>query len=176
MDSNEAAARDACDELARRVVDRASALGVKISFAESLTAGLIAATVGDIPGASNVLLGSAVTYCDEIKHRVLGVSGQTLLSHSAVSHECAREMAKGSRTLYDSAIAVSATGYAGPGGGTLEDPAGTFYLGLSVSSDLFGRHGEQSFRYSFEGSRTYVRLMAVQEALKIVLDSLDSLD
>lgn len=175
MDPKEEAARDRCDELAPRVVERASGLGVKVSFAESLTAGLIAATVADIPGASNVLLGSAVTYCDEIKHRVLDVSQQTLLEHSAVSHECAREMAKGSRALYRSDIAVSATGYAGPGGGTDEDPAGTFYLGLSVSSDLFGEQGERSFRYTFEGSRTFVRLMAVQEALKIVLDCLDSL-
>ena len=61
------------EELARDIVERASARGVTVSTAESLTAGMIASTIADIPGASAVLRGGAVTYCDEIKHRVLGV-------------------------------------------------------------------------------------------------------
>ena len=60
------------EELARDIVERASARGVTVSTAESLTAGMIASTIADIPGASAVLRGGAVTYCDEIKHRVLG--------------------------------------------------------------------------------------------------------
>ena len=99
-----------------------------VSTAESLTAGMIASTIADIPGASAVLRGGAVTYCDEIKHRVLGVEQETLDRFSAVSHQTAREMAAGSLELYQSDIAVSATGYAGPGGGTEQDPAGTFYI------------------------------------------------
>ena len=61
------------EDLARDLVEHASARGVTVSTAESLTAGMIASTIADIPGASAVLRGGAVTYCDEIKHRVLGV-------------------------------------------------------------------------------------------------------
>mgnify|MGYP002224020041 CR=1 FL=1 len=117
------------EDLARDLVEHASARGVTVSTAESLTAGMIASTIADIPGASAVLRGGAVTYCDEIKHRVLGVEQETLDRFSAVSHQTAREMAAGSLELYQSDIAVSATGYAGPGGGTEQDPAGTFYIG-----------------------------------------------
>ncbi len=96
------------EELARDIVERASARGVTVSTAESLTAGMIASTIADIPGASAVLRGGAVTYCDEIKHRVLGVEQETLDRFSAVSHQTAREMAAGSLELYQSDIAVSA--------------------------------------------------------------------
>ena len=122
------------EELAREIVERASARGVTVSTAESLTAGMIASTIADIPGASAVLRGGAVTYCDEIKHRVLGVEQETLDRYTAVSHQTAREMAVGSLELYQSDIAVSATGYAGPGGGTEDDPAGTFYIGWAYRS------------------------------------------
>ena len=108
------------EELARDIVEHASARGVTVSTAESLTAGMIASTIADIPGASAVLRGGAVTYCDEIKHRVLGVEQETLDRYTAVSHQTAREMAVGSLELYQSDIAVSATGYAGPGGGEVD--------------------------------------------------------
>lgn len=102
------------EELARDIVERASVRGVTVSTAESLTAGMIASTIADIPGASAALRGGAVTYCDEIKHRVLGVEQETLDRYTAVSYQTAREMAVGSLELYQSDIAVSATGYAGP--------------------------------------------------------------
>ena len=130
------------EELARDIVEHASARGVTVSTAESLTAGMIASTIADIPGASAVLRGGAVTYCDEIKHRVLGVEQETLDRFSAVSHQTAREMAAGSLDLYQSDIAVSATGYAGPGGGTEQDPAGTFYIGWAYR----GRWGSAGCR------------------------------
>ena len=97
------------EELARDIVERASVRGVTVSTAESLTAGMIASTIADIPGASAVLRGGAVTYCDEIKHLVLGVEQETLDRYTAVSYQTAREMAAGSLELYQSDIAVSAT-------------------------------------------------------------------
>ena len=75
------------EDLARDLVEHASARGVTVSTAESLTAGMIASTIADIPGASAVLRGGAVTYCDEIKHRVLGVDQETLDRYTAVSHQ-----------------------------------------------------------------------------------------
>lgn len=153
------------EELARDIVERASVRGVTVSTAESLTAGMIASTIADIPGASAVLRGGAVTYCDEIKHRVLGVEQETLDRYTAVSYQTAREMAAASLELYQSDLAVSATGYAGPGGGTEDDPAGTFYIGWAYRSGDGGVPVVDSIRYHYEGDRSCVRAHAVAEAL-----------
>ena len=164
------------EELARDIVERASARGVTVSTAESLTAGMIASTIADIPGASAVLRGGAVTYCDEIKHRVLGVEQETLDRYTAVSHQTAREMAVGSLELYQSDIAVSATGYAGPGGGTEDDPAGTFYIGWAYRSADGGAPVVDSIRCRYEGDRSCVRAHAVAEALDRIVCLLDSME
>lgn len=153
------------EELARDIVERASVRGVTVSTAESLTAGMIASTIADIPGASAVLRGGAVTYCDEIKHRVLGVEQETLDRYTAVSYQTAREMAAGSLELYQSDLAVSATGYAGPGGGTEDDPAGTFYIGWAYRTADGGVLVVDSIRCQYEGDRSCVRAHAVAEAL-----------
>ncbi len=154
---------------ARELVDRARGIGLTLATAESCTAGLVAARIADIPGASDVLRGGAVTYCDAVKRRVLGVSEDTLRLHSAVSDPCAREMAVGARGLFEADMAVSLTGYAGPGGGTLDDPAGTVYIGLAD-----GR-GATCARYSFEGSRNDVRAHAALFALQMLLKRCDDM-
>ena len=164
------------EELARDIVERASARGETVSTAESLTAGMIASTIADIPGASAVLRGGAVTYCDEIKHRVLGVEQETLDRFSAVSHQTAREMAAGSLDLYQSDIAVSATGYAGPGGGTEQDPAGTFYIGWAYRAADGVAPVVESARCYYEGDRSCVRAHAVAEALGRIVCVLDSME
>lgn len=164
------------EELARDIVERASVRGVTVSTAESLTAGMIASTIADIPGASAVLRGGAVTYCDEIKHRVLGVEQETLDRFSAVSHQTAREMAVGSLDLYQSDVAVSATGYAGPGGGTEQDPAGTFYIGWAYCAADGGAPVVESARCHYEGDRSCVRVHAVAEALERIVRVLNSMD
>ena len=164
------------EELARDIVERASACGVTVSTAESLTAGMIASTVADNPGASAVLRGGAVTYCDEIKHRVLGVDQETLHRYTAVSYQTAREMADGSLELYQSDIAVSATGYAGPGGGTEDDPAGTFYIGWAYRSADGEGPVIDSVRCYYEGDRSCVRAHAVAEALGRIACVLDSME
>lgn len=164
------------EELAADIVERASVRGVTVSTAESLTAGMIASTIADIPGASAVLRGGAVTYCDEIKHRVLGVEQETLDRYTAVSYQTAREMAAGSLELYQSDIAVSATGYAGPGGGTEDDPAGTFYIGWAYRSADGGAPVVDSIRCHYEGDRSYVRAHAVAEALGRIVYVLDSME
>lgn len=164
------------DELARDIVERASVCGVTVSTAESLTAGMIASTIADIPGASAVLRGGAVTYCDEIKHRVLGVKQETLDRYTAVSYQTAREMATGSLELYQSDIAVSATGYAGPGGDTEDDPAGTFYIGWAYRSADGGAPVVDSIRCHYEGDRSCVRAHGVAEALGRIVYVLDSME
>lgn len=150
---------------ARSVVEVFSARGLKVSTAESCTAGMVAAAIGDVPGASSVLLGGAVTYCDEIKHRVLGVSVKTLCDFTAVSCETAREMALGSRKLFESDWAVSLTGYAGPGGGTQQDPVGCVYIGIAGTEALCAE------RFVFEGDRAAVRKQASIKALELLADA-----
>lgn len=164
------------EELARDIVERATVRGVTVSTAESLTAGMIASTIADIPGASAVLRGGAVTYCDEIKHRVLGVEQKTLDRYTAVSYQTAREMAAGSLELYQSDIAVSATGYAGPGGGTEDDPAGTFYIGWAYRSADGGLPVVDSIRCHYEGDRSCVRALAVAEALGRIVCVIHSME
>ena len=155
--------------LAQRVVREFSHAGKTVCTAESCTAGMVAAAIGGVAGASEVLLGGAVTYCDDIKHKVLGVSTATLRSFTAVSWQTAQEMAVGSRKLYGADVAVSLTGYAGPGGGTAQDPAGTVYLGVSSA------HGVFSERFFYEGSRNQVRMAATARALELMLAALESL-
>lgn len=151
------------DSLARELVSRAGEAGLTVSTAESCTAGMVASLIADVPGASEVLRGGAVTYCDDIKHRVLGVSAATLAAHTAVSRQTAAEMAEGSRALFQADAAVSLTGYAGPGGGTVDDPAGTVYLGCCFDGVT------RVERRVFEGGRNDVRLAAAVRALELLL-------
>ena len=95
---------------------------LSISAAESCTGGLIGKLMTDLPGSSAYFKGSAVTYWNEAKENVLGVSSETLSRYTAVSGETAKEMAEGSRRLYASDLAVSTTGYAGPGRGERGEP------------------------------------------------------
>lgn len=153
------------ERAAHDVVRALSDRDLKMSTAESLTAGMVSATIADIPGASSVLLGGAVTYSDEIKQRVLGVSDETLRRWTAVSFATAREMAAGSRRLFCSDWAVSLTGYAGPGGGTDKDPLGCVYIGLA------GVETVRAERFVFEGDRSAVRKQATLKALEMLLDA-----
>ena len=151
--------------LAARLVERAADMGKTVCTAESCTAGMVASTIAGVPGASAVLRGGAVTYCDEVKRRVLGVSEATLAEYTAVSTETAGEMAHGALELFCADVAVSLTGYAGPGGGTERDPAGTVYIGVSGAC-------ERVERCVFTGDRNEVRLRAAVHALELLLASL----
>ena len=101
-----------------------------IATAESLTAGLISAGLADVPGASAVLTGGAVTYATNRKASVLGVSQELLAQRGAVDAQVAREMAQGALRLFDANLAVSATGVAGP---TEQDGhrVGTVFIGCA---------------------------------------------
>lgn len=153
-------------ELAQLLVDTARERGATVATAESCTAGLVSAAIAGVPGASEVLAGGAVTYTERIKHRVLGVSETTLARCTAVSEACAREMAEGARELFACDCAVSVTGYAGPGGGTEQEPVGTVYLGVASA---VGTHVE---RRRFEGDRSAVRAQACCEALRLLCEAL----
>lgn len=143
--------------------ERLLAKGLTVSAAESCTGGLIGKFLTDTPGSSEYFKGSAVTYWNEAKEKVLSVHKETLDEFTAVSEPVARQMAEGSRALYNSDIAVSTTGYAGPGKGERGEDAGLVYIGLA------GPLGSEVHEEHFYGSRRSVRYGAAQKALYYVL-------
>ena len=154
--------------LAPQVVRQFTEKGMTLGTAESLTAGLIAATVADVSGASAVLMGGVVSYDPRVKHEVLGVSQEVIGTVGVVSEACALQMADGARKLLKVDVALSATGVAGPTGGTAENPVGTVWLGVSTAEGTIAR------RFQFDGDRQSVRRQTVETALRLALDVLAS--
>lgn len=103
-----------------------------LALAESCTGGALAHRITNVPGASAVFLAGWVTYSNAAKQKSLGVRAETLAAHGAVSEEVAREMALGARQQSQADFALSVTGVAGPGGGTVAKPVGTVFIGLAT--------------------------------------------
>ena len=138
-----------------------------LSTAESCTGGLIAKSITDIAGSSAVLAGGMVTYTNRIKIDVLGVDEDIIKEHTEVSHACTEAMAKRAKEVFGTDYALSATGYAGPGGGTEKDPAGTVYIGIATPT------GTRSERICVENAtRTQVRNAVAHYALKLLLSEI----
>ena len=148
------------DELALRVIEIFREKGLSLALAESCTGGMIAETVTNVAGASDIFYGSAVTYVNSAKEHILGVARETLEKHGAVSSECAEEMACGARRVYGADVAMSVTGIAGPGGGSEAKPVGTVWFGLAT------KDGAETFRRRFDGDRAAVRRQTVEEVLR----------
>ncbi len=107
-----------------------------LGTAESCTGGRIADAIILIPGASNYFKGGIVSYTDEIKEKLLGVSHELLQEKTAVCEEVAIEMVKGAIKALNVDYAIASTGLAGPGGGTPEIPVGTIYLACGSKDDI----------------------------------------
>ncbi len=136
-----------------------------LSLAESCTGGMCSARIVDVSGASEVFLGSVVSYANSAKHDLLGVHSHTLEVHGAVSAQAVKEMARGARDRFGSDIAVSVSGIAGPGGGTPEKPVGTVYFGYASS------HGSIAMKASFgDIGRAKVREESVDLMLHTIIE------
>jgi len=122
-----------------------------LSIAESCTGGLVTAKLTEIPGISEVLDRTIVTYSNRSKVEELGVKQETLDRFGAVSEQTAREMAEGIRRVSSTDIGMSITGIAGPGGGTPEKPVGTVYVGISDEK------GTDAVKLELWGSRSRIR-------------------
>ena len=149
--------------LAQKIISAYAAEKKKIVTAESCTGGLIAAALTDIPGSSAVVERGFVSYSNNAKVEVLGVMPELLEQHGAVSAEVAEAMAQGALEFSQADVAVSATGIAGPGGGTLNKPVGLVFLGLATKAGVV-----MHMRCEFKGERHAVRMQAVKEALTIL--------
>ena len=144
---------------AEELVAALIAAGETVATAESLTAGLLAATIAGVPGASNVLRGGLVVYATDLKGTLAAVSEQVLAAHGPVSAATAEQLAVGARTRCGSNWGVSLTGVAGP---DEQDgrPVGTVYLGIA------GTSGTEVVRLALAGDRWEIRLGAVDSAVR----------
>ena len=124
------------DELENVVVRLFTEKRKTLALAESCTGGLIAHRITNVPGASAIFLGGAVSYANSAKEKFLGVRAETLAAHGAVSEAVAKEMAVGAREKFGSDFALAVTGIAGPDGGTPEKPVGTVFLALATASGV----------------------------------------
>ena len=149
--------------LEETAVEMLAGRDMTVVTAESCTGGLIAGTLINVPGASEVLNESYVTYSNEAKARLVNVNPETLRRYGAVSEQTAREMAEGAARAAGANAALSSTGVAGPGGGTLEKPVGLVYVGCYVN----GKTEVKECR--FQGSRMEDRLHTVEAALDLLI-------
>ena len=122
---------------------------------------MLAAAFTANDGASAALRQAYVTYCDDAKALLLGVSTQTLAACTAVSAQTAAEMARGAAEKAKADVAISVTGLAGPGGGTAEQPVGLVFIGVAVGGSV------KAYRCQFAGGRDMVRLQAALTAYRL---------
>lgn len=156
-------------ERARALLDLCRTRRLKIAAAESCTGGLLAATLTEIAGSSDVFERGLVTYSNEAKQTMLGVALTTLATHGAVSRETAEAMAKGALAHAPVDLAVAITGIAGPGGGVPGKPVGLVHF---AAASRAGRLIHRELRYG-EIGRAQIRRASVIEALAILMDLAD---
>ena len=132
---------------------------LQITCAESCTGGMITSRLVNVPGVSEILMESYVTYSNEAKHRLLGVEQEALSEYGAVSQQVAFQMAEGAARAAGADAAIAVTGIAGPGGGTAQKPVGLVYIGTYLCGNI--RVTENHFL----GERYEIRKQAAEAAL-----------
>ena len=155
-------------QLAQAIVERLCEQGKTVTFAESCTGGLTAATLVSVSGASNVFREGYLTYCDESKRDLLGVSQESLTAHTAVSESVALEMADGARVKAKADYAISVTGYAD---GEV-DQAGHVFVGFAGWDEADRDLSYEVLELRLTGDRNTVRKKAVYRALKFLWERL----
>ena len=145
------------------VIEKLKEKHMKVATAESCTGGLIAKRITDVPGASEVFDCGIISYANEIKHRVLGVSEDDLNKYGAVSEPVARQMAQGALKVSGADIAVSVTGIAGPDSDSTNKPVGLVYIGLADRDNVWIRELRTSRK-----DRSYNRYVSASNALNMI--------
>jgi len=161
----EGVAGAAARELATEVIQLLTQAGTTVATAESLTGGLVAAALTDIPGSSNAFRGCVVAYATELKAQLLGVDVGMLKRYGPVYAPVAAAMADGVRNRLGATIGVSTTGVAGPGSAD-GHPAGTVHVAVSLAGDTVVR------TMALQGNRDEVRRLTVERVLGLLLGRL----
>jgi nicotinamide-nucleotide amidase len=154
-------------DLAGQLGECMTSKGMKLASAESCTGGWLAKIITDIPGSSAWFVGSVVSYSNEAKQSLLGVSADTLAEFGAVSGDTVLEMSDGLFAQTDADVAVSISGIAGPDGGSDDKPVGLVWLS-------WGKRDKSVFAnaFNFDGNREEVRRQSIKQALENLLDLL----
>jgi nicotinamide-nucleotide amidase len=140
-----------------------------LSTVESCTGGLLFGYLTAVPGASAVLERGFITYSDQSKQEMVGVTANTLAAFGAVSQQTAEEMAKGGCQIARTDLSISLTGIAGPSGGSAEKPVGLVWI------SAFRKDGiQQTERHLFTGDRKQIRMLACTHAMSLLLRLLSS--
>jgi nicotinamide-nucleotide amidase len=137
-----------------------------LAVAESVTGGLIAKRLTDVPGSSHYFRGGVTAYSDAAKVALLGIPADLLATQGAVSAEVAETMARAVKQHFGATMGLAVTGIAGPGGGTPEKPVGVVFVGLADDVHV------ESHRHWFPGDRTRIRELAAQAALALLYERL----
>lgn len=151
------------------IVSLANKKNISYGFAESATGGLCSHRITNISGSSQTFLGSVVCYAEEVKEKIINVSAETLQQYTAVSAQASEEMACGLAKNLNLDIAISITGYAGPGAGADGTPAGTVYITSYAKGKVTSSH------YQFFGDREQLKNRFAQAAFYLLLEELEKI-
>ena len=151
--------------MAARVLEVLARRGETLATAESLTGGLLAARLTDVPGASRSFVGGVVSYATRVKVTALGVPDELVAEHGVVSEECALAMARGVRGRLEASWGLATTGVAGP------DPQDGKPVGL-VYVAVAGPSGAEVRELRLDGNREAIRTESVTRALLLLSDCL----
>ena len=149
-----------------QIIEKLIENNITISTAESCTGGLLGSILTSVSGVSSIYGYGFITYANEAKENILGVSPKTLEKYGAVSYQTACEMAKGARLKAGSDIALSITGIAGPSGGTPEKPVGLVYIAIS------DKRGEEYRELNLSGNRDEVRSQTCNKVFELIKERL----
>lgn len=158
------------ESIEEKIVTLANQKKIKFGFAESATGGLCSHRITSVSGSSQCFMGSVICYDEKVKEHVLGVKKETLEKFTAVSPECAYEMASGLRKNFSLDISVSITGYAGPGGGTEKYPVGSVCIGRSTKKNDNAKLED----FLLKGDREVLKQRFSQAALYALLEEVEN--
>jgi len=151
-------------DLAARIGERCLALGLRLATVESCTGGLVGHLITETPGSSAYYIGGFITYSDDLKRDQVGVPGDVLAAHGAVSAQTAIAMAAGGRARTGAEIGGSVTGIAGPDGGSPDKPVGLTYVAVADS------RGTEVRRHLWSGTRAANKRASAEALLELVLE------
>jgi nicotinamide-nucleotide amidase len=157
-------AGDPLTGLAERLQGICLGRGLTLAVAESCTGGLVADAITDVPGSSGYFAGGVVSYSNGAKEQLLGVPGDVLAAHGAVSAQVARAMAEGVRARFGADVGAAVTGIAGPDGGSEAKPVGLTYVAVADEGGVDVR------RHAWTGDRRANKTSSAAATLEIVLD------